>query len=115
VSGPFWYASGATIQVLLFAILAIEIKRKCPAIHTMLEIVLVRWGTTAHLTFLFFALMTNIIVTAMLILGGFSFLSLCLDCVACMSREKLVLPRHPLLSSFHSILFFAIKLTDQAY
>jgi hypothetical protein len=26
VSGPFWYASGATIQVLLFAILAIEIK-----------------------------------------------------------------------------------------
>ena len=24
VSGPFWYASGATIQVLLFGILAIE-------------------------------------------------------------------------------------------
>jgi len=70
VSGPFWYASGATIQVLLFAILAIEIKRKCPAIHTMLEIVLVRWGTPAHLTFLCFGLMTNLIVTAMLILGG---------------------------------------------
>jgi SSS family transporter len=70
VSGPFWYASGATIQVLLFAILAIEIKRKCPAIHTMLEIVLVRWGTTAHLTFLFFGLLTCLIVTAMLILGG---------------------------------------------
>ena len=70
VSGPFWYAAGATIQVLLFAILAIEIKRKCPAIHTMLEIVLVRWGTPAHLTFLCFGLMTNLIVTAMLILGG---------------------------------------------
>jgi len=70
VSGPFWYASGATIQVLLFAILAIEVKRKCPAIHTMLEIVLCRWGSTAHLTFLFFGLMTCLIVTAMLILGG---------------------------------------------
>lgn len=70
VSGPFWYAAGATIQVLLFAILAIEIKRKCPAIHTMLEIILVRWGTAAHLTFLFFGLLTNLIVTAMLILGG---------------------------------------------
>jgi len=70
VSGPFWYASGATIQVLLFAILAIEIKRKCPAIHTMLEIVLVRWGTAAHLVFLFFGLLTCLIVTAMLILGG---------------------------------------------
>ena len=70
VSGPFWYASGATIQVILFAVLAIEIKRKCPAIHTMLEVVNARWGTAAHLTFLFFGLMTNLIVTAMLILGG---------------------------------------------
>merc|ERR1712025_215781 len=39
VSGPFWYASGATIQVLLFGILAIEIKRKCPNAHTFLEII----------------------------------------------------------------------------
>ena len=70
VSGPFWYAAGATIQVLLFAILAIQIKQKCPAIHTMLEIVLVRWGSTAHMVFLFFGLLTCLIVTAMLILGG---------------------------------------------
>ena len=70
MSGPFWYAAGATIQVLLFAILAIEIKRKCPAIHTMLEIVQARWGPPAHLTFLFFGLLTCLIVTAMLILGG---------------------------------------------
>ena len=28
ISGPFWYAAGATIQVLLFAVLAVEIKRK---------------------------------------------------------------------------------------
>jgi Na+/proline symporter len=70
VSGPFWYASGATIQVLLFAILAIEIKRKCPAIHTVLEVVHARWGTTAHMVFLFFCLLTCLIVTAMLILGG---------------------------------------------
>lgn len=70
ISGPFWYAAGATIQVLLFSILAIEIKRKCPSIHTVLEVVLARWGTTAHLVFLFFAILTNFIVTAMLILGG---------------------------------------------
>ena len=44
ISGPFWYAAGATIQVLLFGILAIEIKRKCPNAHTMLEIVDARWG-----------------------------------------------------------------------
>jgi Na+/proline symporter len=70
VSGPFWYAAGATIQVLLFAVLAIEIKRKAPTAHTVLEIVKARWGTTAHLVFLTFCLLTNLIVTGMLILGG---------------------------------------------
>lgn len=57
-------------QVLLFAILAVEIKRKAPTTHTCLEIVKARWGTTAHLVFLVFCLITNIIVTSMLILGG---------------------------------------------
>lgn len=70
VSGPFWYAAGATIQVLLFGILAIEVKRKAPTSHTVLEIIDARWGRTAHKVFLFFALLTNIIVTAMLLLGG---------------------------------------------
>lgn len=70
ISGPFWYASGATIQVLLFGIMAIEIKRKAPNAHTVCEIVKARWGTAAHIVFLVFCLMTNIIVTAMLLLGG---------------------------------------------
>ncbi|KAK6437048.1 urea active transporter [Oleoguttula sp. CCFEE 5521] len=39
VSGPFWYASGATVQVILFATLAIELKRKAPNAHTFLEVV----------------------------------------------------------------------------
>ncbi len=43
------YAAGATIQILLFGILAIEIKRKAPRAHTMLEIIRARWGTTAHI------------------------------------------------------------------
>jgi SSS family transporter len=70
VSGPFWYASGATIQVLLFGILAIEVKRKAPNAHTILEIIDARWGETAHKVFMYFCFMTNIIVSAMLILGG---------------------------------------------
>eukprot|EP00250_Pteridium_aquilinum_P010974 c19756_g1_i1 orf=325-2298(+) len=70
ISGPFWYASGATIQVLLFGILAIEIKRKAPSAHTVCEIVKARWGFAAHMVFLTFCFATNIIVTAMLLLGG---------------------------------------------
>mmetsp|Transcript_41469 Transcript_41469/g.91099 ORF Transcript_41469/g.91099 Transcript_41469/m.91099 type:complete len:740 (-) Transcript_41469:194-2413(-) len=70
LSGPFWYAAGASIQVLLFGILAIEVKRKAPDCHTFLELVDVRWGKLAHMVFMFFALCTNILVTSMLLLGG---------------------------------------------
>ncbi|KAJ1455505.1 urea transporter [Pelagophyceae sp. CCMP2097] len=70
VSGPFWYASGATIQILLFGILAIELKRRAPKAHTMPELVLVRWGGAAHKTFIFFTCLTSTIVTSMLLLGG---------------------------------------------
>ena len=70
ISGPFWYAAGASIQVLLFGILAIELKRKAPNAHTFLEIICARYGNGSHKVFLVFALMTNMIVTAMLLLGG---------------------------------------------
>jgi len=70
VSGPFWYASGATIQVLLFGVLAIKLKKVAPSAHTVCEIVNARWGRTAHLTFLFFCFCANTIVTSMLLLGG---------------------------------------------
>lgn len=64
------YAAGASIQVLLFGVLAIEVKIKAPQAHTFLEIILARWGYTAHKVFLGFALLTNMLVTAMLLLGG---------------------------------------------
>jgi hypothetical protein len=33
VSGPLWYAAGATVQILLFATVAIELKRRAPHAH----------------------------------------------------------------------------------
>jgi len=70
LGGSFWYAAGACIQVILFSILAIELKRKAPMTHTFPEMIYVRFGKHSHKVFLFFALMTNTIVTAMLVLGG---------------------------------------------
>jgi urea-proton symporter len=64
------YASGATIQVLLFGVIAINLKKVAPSAHTVAEIVNARWGRTAHITFLFFCFAANTIVTAMLLLGG---------------------------------------------
>src|SRR5687768_5820716 len=61
VSGPFWYASGATVQILLFATLAIELKRRAPNAHTFLEVIKARYGTPAHIVFIVFGLMTNIL------------------------------------------------------
>lgn len=70
ISGPWWYGAGATIQVLLFAQLAAKLKLNAPNAHTFLEIIGTRWGTLAHIIFLFFGLATNIVVSSMLCLGG---------------------------------------------
>ena len=70
VSGPFWYASGATIQVLLFGMLAIQVKRYAPNAHTICEIIDARWGANVQKVFIFFCFLTNVIVSSMLVLGG---------------------------------------------
>jgi len=70
IVGPFWYASGATVQIILFATLAIELKRRAPNAHTFLEVIRARYGTMTHFVFITFGLMTNILVTAMLLTGG---------------------------------------------
>ncbi|KAG7136315.1 urea active transporter 1 like protein [Verticillium longisporum] len=70
VSGPFWYAAGATVQIILFATLAIELKRKAPNAHTFLEVVRARYGPVTHFVFIVFCCFTNILVTAMLLTGG---------------------------------------------
>ncbi|KAH7085160.1 solute symporter family transporter [Paraphoma chrysanthemicola] len=70
VAGPFWYAAGATVQILMFSILACKVKQNAPRCHTYLEIVKARYGTVAHLVFMFFAFVTNILVGSQLLLGG---------------------------------------------
>ncbi|OWB71426.1 hypothetical protein B5S31_g1114 [[Candida] boidinii] len=75
VSGPYFYAAGATVQIILFAFLAIKAKQIAPEAHTYLEIVKARYGPRAHGVFMFFAIATNILVTAMLLTGGSAVIS----------------------------------------
>ncbi|KAF2447621.1 Na+/solute symporter [Karstenula rhodostoma CBS 690.94] len=70
VAGPFWYAAGATVQILLFSILACKVKQNGPRCHTYLEIINARYGRVAHLVFMVFAFITNILVGSQLLLGG---------------------------------------------
>ncbi|PLB45007.1 Na+/solute symporter [Aspergillus steynii IBT 23096] len=70
VCGPMWYGAMGTLQILLFSLIAIKIKANAPGAHTMPEIVLARHGKLAHLTYLYNALATNMLVGACLVLGG---------------------------------------------
>lgn len=70
ISGAFYYAAGATCQIVLFACLAIKGKERAPGAHTYLEIIKKRYGVATHLVFLFFGFATNVLVTAMLLSGG---------------------------------------------
>ncbi|XP_077996739.1 uncharacterized protein LOC144450048 [Glandiceps talaboti] len=70
ISGPFWYAAGATVQIILFAVLSIQLKIRAPGAKTFLQVIQARFGRRTHLVFCTFALMTNVVVTAMLMLGG---------------------------------------------
>ncbi|PYH29016.1 sodium:solute symporter family protein [Aspergillus neoniger CBS 115656] len=70
VCGPMWYGAIGTLQILLFALIAVKIKANAPGAHTMPEIVLSRHGKIAHLTYLYNGLATNMLVSACLVLGG---------------------------------------------
>lgn len=65
-----WYGAMGTMQIMLFALIAIKIKANAPGAHTFPEIVLARHGKIAHLTYLFMGLMANMLVGACLVLGG---------------------------------------------
>ncbi|KAK0512577.1 hypothetical protein JMJ35_004594 [Cladonia borealis] len=70
VAGPFWYAAGATVQILMFSILACKVKQNAPRCHTYLEIIYTRYGVVTHWIYIFFALLTNVLVSSQLLLGG---------------------------------------------
>ncbi|RLL94798.1 hypothetical protein CFD26_104593 [Aspergillus turcosus] len=63
-------AAGATVQIFMFSVLACKVKENAPYCHTFLEIIYHRYGTATHVVFVFFALLTNILVASQLLLGG---------------------------------------------
>lgn len=70
IIGPMAYACCGSSQILLFSLIAIKIKANTPGAHTFPEIVLAKHGRPAHITYLFFGFVTNLLVGACLVLGG---------------------------------------------
>lgn len=70
ISGGYLYAVSGTIQIVTFAMLAIEIKRVAPACHTVAEIVKARYDKPSHWMYLFYVTATNVMVASCLLLGA---------------------------------------------
>jgi Na+/proline symporter len=70
VSGPFWYAAGACVQILLFSVAAVELKRKAPNAQTFLQVIKVRYGSAVHILFTAYSGIYQIITTVNLLVGG---------------------------------------------
>ncbi|KAJ9264595.1 hypothetical protein DTO212C5_7098 [Paecilomyces variotii] len=70
IAAPFWYAAGVSIQIALMTVLAIHAKVKVPNGHTVLEIVRLRYGTPAHVVYIFLCFVTNLLSVTSMILGA---------------------------------------------
>ncbi|KAI0163656.1 putative sodium/proline symporter [Pestalotiopsis sp. NC0098] len=70
VSGPFWYGAGASVQILLFSIVAIELKRNAPGAQTFLQVAKHRYGAAAHIVLTCYSLLFQCLTTVALLVGG---------------------------------------------
>lgn len=69
-SGAYYYGAGACVQILLFSVAAIELKRKAPGAHTFLEATQVRYGVAGHWIQIFYSTLYQIFNCVNLLVGG---------------------------------------------
>lgn len=65
-----WWGASASTMICLMAYLAIEAKRRAPNAHTLLEIIRVRYGTAAHILWIFLCLLNNCFVFTSMLVGA---------------------------------------------
>ncbi|VEU21990.1 DEKNAAC102975 [Brettanomyces naardenensis] len=70
ISGAYWYMVGGIIQITVFSAIAAKVKANAGRTTTFPEMAYFRYGTGAHITFLYCGLACNAIVSACILLGG---------------------------------------------
>ncbi|KAF5541992.1 DUR3-urea permease [Fusarium mexicanum] len=70
ISGAFWYGAGCSTVIVFFGYLGTVCKGLVPEAHTILEVIRIRYGTVAHLSFTFLAIVNNLLNTINMILGA---------------------------------------------
>ncbi|KAF5253647.1 hypothetical protein FANTH_1337 [Fusarium anthophilum] len=70
ISGAFWYGAGCSTVIVFFGYLGTVCKGRVPEAHTILEVIRIRYGTVAHISFTFLAIVNNLLNTINMILGA---------------------------------------------
>lgn len=70
VSGTYFYAAYANVQVFVFAIAAVELKLRAHGAHTVLEVTRIRYGTAGHGTQIFNSTLRQIFNSVNILIGG---------------------------------------------
>jgi len=70
VSGAYFYGAGATVQIFIFSIAAMELKRRAPGAHTFLELARIRYGKAGHIVFIVYSTIYAIINCVNILVGG---------------------------------------------
>ncbi|KAF4460306.1 Sodium solute symporter [Fusarium albosuccineum] len=65
-----WWGASASTMVCFLSFLSIEAKRRAPNAHTLLELIRVRYGAIAHILWIVFCLINNILVFSSMLLGA---------------------------------------------
>jgi Na+/proline symporter len=65
-----WWGASASTMVCFLSLISIQAKRRAPNAHTLLELIKVRYGTFAHILWIFLCLVNNILVFSSMLLGA---------------------------------------------
>lgn len=65
-----WWGASASTMVCFLAFISIEAKRRAPNAHTLLELIKVRYGKGAHILWIVFCLVNNLLVFSSMLLGA---------------------------------------------
>jgi Na+/proline symporter len=65
-----WWGASASTMVCFLSLISIQAKRRAPNAHTLLELVKVRYGTFAHILWIFLCLVNNILVFSSMLFGA---------------------------------------------
>lgn len=70
IAGAFWFGTGVTAQFAVFGTLALQLKRRAPKAHTVVELARRRWGHKANFVYFYLCFLNNCVICTLLILGA---------------------------------------------